>query len=921
MTIESKQSSSPSPHPSKVAELSHFPNPQDYEGRIYQFWQDGEFFQVTSGDHRQGSPPIYTILMPPPNVTSQLHMGHGAGYSIQDWLIRWRRMKDGQAAWIPGLDHAGIATQMMVEKQLQAEGISKHSLGRDLFVKRAQQWKEKYGHEILNQFRAIGFSCDWSRLAYTLDNKRSYAVRYAFVQLFNEGLIYRSHRLVNWDPSLQTALGDDEVENRMVSGHIFYLRYPVKGGDAGQWLTVATTRPETMFGDVAVAVHPDDERFQQYHGKKVILPLTHREIPVITDNYVKQDFGTGVLKITPAHDPNDYLVGVRHGLGAIDILNDQGALQGDDVPKSFQGVDRFAARKMVVKSLKELGLFQGSDPHKHSVPYSSRSGVVIEPKLCAQWYVKMSGFAKQAATVVRQGEMSFYPENWQKTWLYWLDNIQDWCISRQLWWGHRIPVWTCENCGHVFASLEDQPHRCPKCDGQTFSQDPDVLDTWFSSWLWPLSPFGWPDDSNELDDFFPSQVLITAPDIIFQWVARMTMASLKFQKKLPFKKVFFVATVCDKKGQKFSKTLGNGIDPMDVIAEYGADALRFTAAFIAPQGGRIKMSMDDFNIGKNFIHKIWHASRFILGLCDNTSNIKPLASTTKNVWQLGLLTELAYTIDKTEDCLNNFQTQAALRTLYHYVWHALCDWGIEACKESFRMLSADDQEKKEECLSVILFAHECALRLMHPVIPFVTEELWGHLPAHPDLPRAKALCVSKYPSLTEVPSEPRVHEKWTLMQNIIQKIRRLKQVYSLPKQSYATLNVYLKIMANHRFEDQEELALITRLAQVGIVHLLSPQDTMPAKSLIDGTLYFEVAVEVGDLIDISAEVTRLSAQIKQAQGHLGGVEKKLQSEAFLARASESVVTNTKKQKQQLLEKIGSLEKTYESLLNAQDGGL
>ena len=892
-------------------ELPKFPQPSDYEERIHQMWQDEKCFEI-----KPGNSPIFTILMPPPNVTSQLHMGHGSGYTIQDWLVRWRRMKDGQAAWIPGLDHAGIATQMMVEKQLAREGLSKWDLGRDRFVKRAEEWKDKYGHKILDQFKTMGFSCDFSRLAYTLDAQRSKGVRYAFHTLFQEGLIYRGQRLVNWDPALQTALGDDEVEKKEISGTLHHLIYPLEEGS--QSIVVATTRPETLFGDVAVAVHPDDEHYQNLIGKHVILPLSGRKIPIIADSYVKKDFGTGALKITPAHDENDYLIGQKHQLDMLTVLDDHARLAGD-VPPDFHGLDRFEARKKVVIALKEQGHYKGNSSHRYTVPHSSRSGSVIEPKLCAQWFVKMKDLATGAAQAARDGQIQFYPASWQKTWLYWLDNIRDWCISRQLWWGHRIPVWTCQNpdCGHVFSALED-PDKCELC-GSKVVQDEDVLDTWFSSWLWPLSPFGWPDSTTNLNHFYPSHVLITGPDIIFQWVARMTMAGLKFHGKLPFDKVLLTAMVCDKQGRKFSKTLGNGIDPLDVARDYGADALRFTAVFIAPQGGRIKMEMSDFQIGRNFIQKIWQATRYILSVTDKRS-IAPLPKLGQMlVWQQGLLHELALAAQKVDQQLSEFSTHEAVRTLYHYCWNALCDWAIEACKLTLKENDSDDA-----CLSVMLYAHESALRLLHPLIPFVTEELWQHLPQHPDLPRAKALCLSSFPQ--DLPLYPESHSQWLLIQQICQKIRGLKQNYDLPRKIHGSLEVSLKWHSQAGFLSPEEIQLICGLSHVKILSSLTHDESLPPQSLIDGSLDFEVAIAVGDHLELmdklgnddekSSKITKftdhLEKDLKAHEKFLVSASKKLSSPGFLERADPEIIKNTQIHKDKLAEKVSALKKTLDS---------
>ena len=889
--------------------LAKFPQPAQYEPRITELWQQQQCF-TTPPEPDSPAQGVYTILMPPPNVTSQLHMGHGTGYTLQDWLVRWQRMRRGVAAWIPGLDHAGIATQMMVEKQLLAEGSSKHELGRSAFIERATAWKSKYGHKILDQFTAMGFSCDFSQLAYTLDEQCSHGVRYAFAKLYTQGLIYRGERLVHWDPSLQTALGDDEVENQQITGALYEMRYPLEDGSGH--IVVATTRPETMFGDVAVAVNPHDERYQALIGSRVIIPLSGKVIPIIGDEYVKVDFGTGALKITPAHDDNDYLIGQRHGLPAITIFDDQARLCGE-VPQAFAGLERFAARKAIITALKAEGYYHGSQPYTYNAPHSSRSGCLIEPKLCSQWFVRMRAMAEQAATAARTGAITFHPPNWQKTWLYWLDHIRDWCISRQLWWGHRIPVWTCSSCGHEFSSIHD-PTACERCHHPDLTQEEDVLDTWFSSWLWPLSPFGWPQDTPELSRHYPSQVLVTGPDIIFQWVARMTMAGLTFKGSLPFKDVLFTPIVCDKQGRKFSKTLGNGIDPMDVIATYGADALRFTAAFIAPQGGRIKMAMNDFKVGQSFVQKIWQASRYVLSVCQDES-IEPLADLKHSVWQAGLLDDLARCAKETQQHLKEYNTHEAVRTLYQYSWNALCDWGIEACKSTLKREQGPEQAAG---VSVILYAHESALRLLHPLIPFVTEELWQHLPPHPDLPRGRALCVSSYPH--QLPRYPELASQWQLIKALSHKIRALKHHFNIPTAIRNQLKVYAKKLPSSTTQlDPAARNLIMDLAQVSHFEIIPAHQPLPPQSLMDCTLGFEWAIPVGEHMAAWSLGGKpvvlmefLRGELKATQKHLSNVERKLGNPGFLAGADAAIITKTKAYHAELRDKHQALQRSLAS---------
>ena len=577
---------------------------QQSEKNLGDFWEQGKWFEAK--DDKSKKP--YVILIPPPNVTDRLHMGHGLNNSLQDILVRRKRMQGYDCLWLPGVDHAGIATQMMVEKSLVKKGLSRKQLGRKEFFARCVKWKEENGHIIIDQLKRLGSSCDWRRQAYTMDETLSHAVRKIFVKLYNDGLIYRGERLVNWDPVLQTAISGDEVENKEVQGNLWHYRYPIKD-KTNEYLVVATTRPETMFGDSAVAVHPDDKRYQHLIGQSVVLPFVNREIPIIADKYVKSEYGTGCVKITPAHDPNDFIVGKRHNLAFINVMNADGSMN-DLCSEVFSGLDRFAAREKVVKKLKELKLFVEAKPCKHAIPFSERSKVPIEPRLSKQWFVKMEDLAKPALADAKNDSLCFYPTAHKKTYCHWLENIEDWCISRQLWWGHRIPIWYCEDCEGVTTGLED-PSVCTHCESINIKQDEDVLDTWFSSWLWPLSPFGWPEETEDVKRYFPSNVLITGADIIFLWVARMVMLSHYVKQEVPFKDVYFNAIICDKNGQKFSKTLGNGIDPLAVIDKHGADAVRFTCVSLASFGGRVKMGMDDFEHGAKFVNKIWNAARFI----------------------------------------------------------------------------------------------------------------------------------------------------------------------------------------------------------------------------------------------------------------------------------------------------------------------
>ena len=898
--------------------LKDFDHHSQYEDQINKFWQDNNCF-VTKKNYHQN----YTILMPPPNVTSSLHMGHGTGYTFQDWLIRHYRMHKKNSCWIPGLDHAGIATQMMVEKDLAKQNISKHQIGRDNFIKKAKQWKELHGTKILEQMKRMGFSCDWTKLAYTLDQQRSYAVRYAFTRLFNEGLIYRGHRLVNWDPQLETALGNDEVENKTINGFIYQIHYPQPDGSQG--ITIATTRPETMFGDMAIAVHPKDNRYKHLIGKNLLIPQSNREIPVIADHYVKSDFGTGALKITPAHDFNDFDIGKRHKLKNLIIFDDKARLNEHGL--HYQGLDRFQCRKKLICDLTNLGYFKEKINYSYTAPHSERSGVLIEPKLCHQWFVSMKDLVTPAIDAAKNNDIVFYPDHWKKTWLYWLENIEDWCISRQLWWGHRIPVFTCTKCNHQFATTDLNPSSCPKCNNTEFTQDPDVLDTWFSSWLWPLSTCDWPQTQDNLKQFYPSKVIVSGADIIFHWVARMTLAGFYFHQKLPFKHVFFNAMVCDKKGRKFSKTLGNGIDPIEVIEKYGADSLRYTSAHLSPLGGRIKMSIDDFQIGRNFVNKLKNAGRFLFAYLQKhqSCEIKALDQCKLSIWHKGLIEKLHQTCKKIDDSLQAYKTHQACKLMYNYIWNIYCDWAIESTKLDFTNNSDAYKNHLIANISVMVYCFEGCLRMSHPLIPFITEKLFQLCPVHPDLTRKKALALCTYPSLLDHPDYDRYSQLWDTTHKIVQSIRRLKQLLidakeqNSPQLSFSKCvisfgeqfgeNLYytnLDTLEVKRYIDENNL-MIKHLAKLDQVDcLISKDHHSDLDQRLEKTLDNSDCSLVIDILDHGIIIMLISTdKIKQSKlidllqkeltvlnKNLDNCEKKLATKAFISSAPKELVGNT-----------------------------
>jgi valyl-tRNA synthetase len=874
-------------------------NPKDYESKWYDFWSDKDYF---SADRKSGKEP-YTIMMPPPNVTSSLHMGHGTGYTMQDILIRWKRMCGYDACWMPGTDHAGIATQMMVEKSLEKEGLSRKEIGREEFQKRLWDWKEKYGGMILDQFRTMGFSCDWKRLSFTMDPKLSLAVRKIFVDLYNEGLIYRGERLVNWDPTLKTAISDDEVETKEMSGHLWYFRYPIDGSD--EFVEIATTRPETMLGDAAVAVNPEDKRYSHLVGKNVKLPFSERLVPIIADDYVKSEFGTGCVKITPAHDPNDFEIGKRHNLPMVNIMEEDGTLN-KEVPKAFQGLDRFVARKAVLKGLKELDLFEKEESHKHGVPHSERSKDIIEPRLSKQWYVKMEDMAKPAVEAVKSGDLKFHPDLWKKTYLNWQENIQDWCISRQLWWGHRIPIWYCEDCGATSTGMDD-PTECSSCNSSKITQDDDVLDTWFSSWLWPVSTFGWPDDSEDLEHFYPTNVLVTAPEIINLWVARMVMVGLKTRGEIPFKDVFLTATVCDKKGRKFSKTLGNGIDPISVIDKYGTDAVRFTAVHLAPLGARIKMAEEDFEMGARFVNKLWNASRFLFQFIDENEKIAPLETEKMDLPSKWILEEFAKTTETVNHGLNNYRMNDSIQELYRFIWGSFCDWSVETAKSK---LNSDDENIKAQTLSVMVYVLEGALRLASPIMPFVTEEIWSAMPVHPDWERPESLVIASFPQQKDLKRFPADHENWQRVQDLISSIRSARsQAEIAPKEK---LSAIVKTPSDLTLVFNSAAGDISRLAGLSSLSI-GENEANPGRSLVAVGKGFEAFIPAGDLIDVGKELKRLEIESKRLSKIIKGLEGKLKNRSFVDRAPPEVIVQTKEQLENLQDQVGSISKNLDSL--------
>jgi valyl-tRNA synthetase len=871
-----------------------------YESSRWTFWRQGGWFHAKLDS--KALP--YSILIPPPNVTSRLHMGHGLNNTIQDILIRWKRMQGYNCCWLPGTDHAGIATQMMVEQALASEGSSRQELGREAFFQRCVDWKEENGDLIITQQQKLGASYDVQRLSYTMDAPRSRAVRKIFVDLYNDGLIYRGERLVNWDPALSTAISDDEVESRDINGSLWYVRYQVEG-DASSVLTVATSRPETLLGDTAIAVHPDDERYQHLLGKNAIIPIAGRLIPIIADSHVDPAFGTGCVKVTPAHDPNDFAIGKRHQLPAINIFTEDGHLN-ENCPGHLVGLERFVGRAKICEELAANDALEKVESIKHAVPFSQRSNVPIEPRLSLQWFVRMEPLAQPAIAAAKNSELNFYPPQWKKTYLHWLENIQDWCISRQLWWGHRLPIWYCQSCNTANTGMED-PTQCSSCGSSELRQDEDVLDTWFSSWLWPVSTLGWPDDTKDLAKFFPSQVLVTAPDIIYLWVARMVMLSYYTKQELPFKEVYFNALICDKLGRKFSKTLGNGIDPLKLIELYGADAVRFTCVSMAPLGGRVKMAEEDFLNGSRFINKIWNAARFLLNYTAAYTTMPAFVEAELDVPSRWLLHSFRETSAAINRLLERYQINEAVEQIYQLIWRTYCDWGLEAAKLT---LEGDDQAAKERTLSVLVYVFEGILRLASPVIPFVCEELWHELPAHPQWSRPESLVIAAYPDPARLPAFPEAHQQWGRVQDMVSAIRSLRSQAKIPPKVLLTPSILVasELVAMVR----TQTPWLTALAGLEKVEV-GDQLEKPAQSLLATGAGWTVYLPVGEYLDLEKERARLRNEVQRVEKIISGLEAKLANENFVARAPEEVIEQVNTQLANMRGQLDSLQLNLRSL--------
>jgi len=869
-------------------ELSTQYEPAQIERKIYDFWEAGGFFHAEPG--RPGKP--YTIVIPPPNVTAELHMGHALNNTLQDLFIRFRRMQGCNALWMPGTDHAGIATQNVVERELAREGLHRRDLGRERFVERVWQWKEQYGNRIIDQLKALGCSCDWERERFTMDEGLSRAVLETFVRLHQKGLIYRGKYIVNWCPRCRTALSDIEVEHEEHEGFLWYIRYPLAGDGDGH-ITVATTRPETMLGDTAVAVHPKDQRYAHLVGKTLSLPVLGRRIPVIADEWVDRSFGTGAVKVTPAHDPNDFLLARRHGLPEVVVIDEDGNMTLE-AGEQYEGMDRFECREALVEDLRAREELEKVEPHSHSVGHCYRCHTVVEPYLSDQWYVKVKPLAQEAVRAAQDGRVQFHPARWKDFYLSWLAEARDWCISRQIWWGHRLPVYYCTRCDEAVIARAE-PAVCPSCKGSEFRRDEDVLDTWFSSALWPFSTLGWPDESEELRTYYPTDTLVTDRGIIYFWVARMVMMGMEFMGEAPFSDVYIHGTILDEQGRKMSKSLGNGIDPVDMIEQYGADAVRFSLITLATEGQDLKLSESKFEMGRHFANKVWNAARFVLMNLGDGPEAAPSAEdlaaarTFEDVW---ILSRLHGTIESVTSWLEAFRTHEAAQALYDFFWHEFCDWYLEVVKPRLQNARSAGGAAARETLATVL---DQSLRLLHPFTPFLTEKLWGHLKQAvreaslraSEQMQGEALITAAWPAADPALRDEEAEQQMALLQEIVRAVRNVRKTKGIPDRKPVKVTISAPDEPTDRLIE-ERTDFLKEMAVLGEVehgvHVVKPPH---CATTVVGTV--EVFLRLEGLIDIEEERGRLQKQQAEVQGRIQSVEETLHNASFRANAPEQVV--------------------------------
>ena len=869
-------------------ELDKQYSPQNVEDRTYKFWCDHKYFHAEVNPDKKP----YTIVIPPPNITGQLHMGHALDETLQDILIRWRRMEGYETLWLPGTDHASIATEAKIVEAMRKEGITKEEIGREKFLERAWEWKAQYGGRIVEQLKKLGSSCDWDRERFTLDEGCSKAVREVFCKLYDKGLIYRGERIINWCPHCLTSISDAEVEYEDQAGHFWHLRYPFKDGSG--YLELATTRPETLLGDTAVAVNPNDERYKDMVGKTLILPIVHREIPVIADDYVDIEFGTGVVKITPAHDPNDFEVGLRHNLEVINVLTPDAKIV-DDYPK-YAGMDRYEARKAIVEDLQAEGALVKIEDYSHNVGTCYRCGTTVEPRVSKQWFVKMEPLAKPAVEVVRNGEVKFVPERFDKTYFHWMENIKDWCISRQLWWGHRIPAYYCDDCGEVMVSAQEV-HTCSKCGGNHVHQDPDTLDTWFSSALWPFSTLGYPDDTKELEYFYPTDTLVTGYDIIFFWVARMIFSGVEHMGQVPFHTVLIHGLVRDAQGRKMSKSLGNGIDPLLVIDQYGADALRFTLATGNAPGNDMRFSDEKVKASRNFANKLWNAARFVLMYLGNDYSYPGLPKdlAIEDKWILSKVNTLAKEVT---DNLERFELGIAVAKLYDFIWDVFCDWYIEIAK--IRLQSGEGADTAK---AVLVYVLTDILKLLHPFMPFITEEIYQAIPHD-----TESIMISKWPEYDPTLSFADEEAQMEKIMDAIRAIRNRRAEMNIPPSKKS--KVYVETAFADVFAVGSEF--IKRLAYASDVEIADTFGDL-GNTVTIVTNDAKIYIPLGDLVDFEAEAKRLQKELAAAEEKLAFINKKLDNPGFVNKAPEKVVQQNRDEAAKLTEKIANLRSSLENL--------
>ncbi|NLZ64470.1 MAG: valine--tRNA ligase [Lentisphaerae bacterium] len=884
--------------------------PAEVEKKWYAAWEKRGYFHA---DRNSGKKP-YTIVIPPPNVTGMLTLGHVLNNTLQDILIRFEKMRGREVCWVPGTDHAGIATQAKVEAQLKKEqNLSRHDLGREKFLEQVWRWKEKYGGTIIRQLRTIGTACDWQRERFTLDPGLSAAVQEVFIRLYHKGLVYKGHRIINWCPKSCTALSDEEVIYKEEKGHLWYFRYPYSDGSG--YVVVATTRPETMMGDTAVAVNPNDPRYRNKIGQTLTLPLVGRVIPLLADDYVDQNFGTGAVKITPAHDPNDYEVGLRHNLDMPNVMNEDASMN-EAAGADFAGLDRYQARKLVVEKMTALGLLEKIEDHVHQVGYSERGNVAIEPRLSKQWFVKMQPLAEPALAAVNDGRIKFHPERWVKTYRHWMENIKDWCISRQLWWGHRIPAYYCDKCGKIHVAA-DMPAQCSQCGHPALTQDTDVLDTWFSSWLWPFSVFDWPEENPDLEHFYPTHSLVTGPDIIFFWVARMIMAGLEFMGEVPFKDVYFTSIIRDDQGRKMSKSLNNSPDPIDVVNTYGADALRFTITYIAPVGQDIRYSNEKCEIGRNFANKIWNAVRFRLRCSAAVSNWQDLHGLTAadlrpdDQWIIARTNQV---VQQITTALEKFAFNEAVKTLYDFVWSEFCDWYLESCKALF----TSETELDRKALNTVRVFDYCLstfLRLLHPFMPFVTDELYHQMGF---VSEDQSIMLADWPiamdnhQLTQLGADDSLVALTTDKFELIRAVRNLRANYQISSSRPISVIVSPASETAREFLLRDQSSLQSLLVAESLSFGDKPAGACGVAVSNLATAY----VPLAGIVDFEAELARLRKQEDEAVKYIESVQRKLANVNFVSRAPEEVVNKERERIAEFSEKLARIRAQIEVFTQA-----